>query len=55
MGQRRGPSRRSIDDAVMTERIRVVHTQSHATYGMPRVRAELIDQGTTISRKRVAG
>ena len=50
----RGPSRRSIDDAVMTERIRTVHAQSHATYGMPRVRAELIDQGTEISRKRVA-
>ena len=50
----RGPSRRSIDDAVMTERIRTIHAQSHATYGMPRVRAELIDQGTTISRKRVA-
>ncbi len=50
----RGPSRRSIDDMVMTERIRTVHAHSHATYGMPRVRAELIDQGTTISRKRVA-
>ena len=50
----RGPSRRSIDDAVMTERIRTVHAQSHATYGMPRVRAELIDQGTMISSKRVA-
>ena len=50
----RGPSRRAIDDAVMTERIRAIHAQSHTTYGMPRVRAELIDQGTTISRKRVA-
>ena len=50
----RGPSRRSIDDAVMTERIRTIHAESDTTYGMPRVRAELIDQGVTISRKRVA-
>ncbi len=50
----RAPSRRTIDDAVMTERIRTIHAESHTTYGMPRVRAELRDQGVTISRKRVA-
>jgi putative transposase len=50
----REPSRRSIDDAVMTERIRTIHAESDTTYGMPRVRAELIDQGVAISRKRVA-
>ena len=50
----RTPSRRSIDDAVMTERIRTIHAESHTTYGMPRVRAELRDQGVIISRKRVA-
>lgn len=50
----RAPSRRSIDDVVMTERIRTIHAESHTTYGMPRVRAELRDQGVTISRKRVA-
>ncbi len=50
----RGPSRRAIDDAVMTERIRSIHAESDTTYGMPRVRAELIDRGITISRKRVA-
>ena len=38
----------------MTERIRTIHGESDETYGMPRVRAELIDQGTIISRKRVA-
>ncbi len=38
----------------MTERIRTIHSESHTTYGMPRVRAELRDQGVTISRKRVA-
>ncbi len=50
----RPPSARAIDDAVMVERIRVVHAESDATYGMPRVRAELVDQGARISRKRVA-
>ena len=50
----RPPSRRSIDDAVLVERIRAIHTESDATYGMPRVRAELIDQGMRVSGKRVA-
>ena len=50
----RPPSQRALDDAVMTERIRTIHAESDGSYGMPRVRAELIDQGTTISRKRVA-
>jgi putative transposase len=50
----RAPSRRTIDDAVMVERIRAIHAESDGTYGMPRVRAELIDQGVSISRKRVA-
>ena len=50
----RAPSARSLADAVLLERIRQVHTDSHQTYGMPRVRAELIDQGATVSRKRVA-
>jgi putative transposase len=39
---------------VLVERIRQVHADSYETYGMPRVRAELIDQGVAISRKRVA-
>jgi putative transposase len=52
--RRRGPSRRAIDDALMTERIRTIHAESDTTYGMPRVRAELRDQGVAISRKRVA-
>lgn len=50
----RPPSRRSIDDAVLVERIRQVHAESDGTYGRPRVRAELIDQGVRISSKRVA-
>ena len=52
--QDRPPSPRQIDDAQLTERIRRVHAESDATYGAPRVRAELVEQGTPIARKRVA-
>jgi len=50
----RAPSKRTIENAVLLERIRRVHAESDATYGMPRVRAELLDQGSRISGKRVA-
>ena len=50
----RAPSQRVVDDAVLTERIRTIHAESDGTYGMPRVRAERVDQGTAIGRKRVA-
>ncbi len=52
--QARPPSQRSITNAVMTERIRQIHKDSYESYGMPRVRAELIEQGVCISRQRVA-
>ena len=52
--RRAGSESAAVADAVLTERIRQVHADSHHTYGMPRVRAELIDQGVTVSRKRVA-
>lgn len=38
----------------MTERIRQIHQDSYESYGMPRVRAERIEQGVCISRQRVA-
>ena len=50
----RAPSQRSIANAVMTERIRQIHKESYESYGMPRVRFELIEQGVCISRQRVA-
>ena len=50
----RAPSQRSIANAVMTERIRQIHQDCYESYGMPRVRAELIEQGVCISRQRVA-
>lgn len=37
-----------------TERIRQIHKDSYDSYGMPRVRAELMEQGVRISRQRVA-
>ena len=43
--QDRPPSPRQIDDAQLTERIRRVHAESDATYGAPRVHAELVEQG----------
>ena len=39
---------------MLTGRIRGVHSESDATNGMPRVRAELIDRGMKVSRQRVA-
>ena len=50
----RSPSARAIEDGVLVERICAIHAESDGTYGMPRVRAELNDQGVSISRKRVA-
>ena len=41
--RRRPPSRRAIDDEVLTVEIRLVHTESRQTYGYWRVTAELID------------
>ena len=38
----------------MTERIRAIHQRSDASYGMPRIHAELRDMGETISKNRVA-
>jgi putative transposase len=50
----RAPSLRSGADAVLLERIRVAHAQSHCTYGAPRVHAELRAGGTRVGKKRVA-
>lgn len=50
----RKPSPRAIANAVMTERIRQINKDSYGSYGMPRVREELQEQGEIISRKRIA-
>lgn len=50
----RPPSRRSRENAALTERVREIHRRSRETYGSPRVHAELRALGTRCGRKRVA-
>jgi putative transposase len=50
----RKPCQQAVANRVMTERIRVIHQRSDATYGMPRIHAELRDMGEVISKNRVA-
>jgi putative transposase len=52
--RRRPPSERSRFDAVLAEKIVTIHRNSRATYGSPRVHAELAAIGIRCSRKRVA-
>lgn len=51
---RRPPSERARSDAALTGEIQRIHLRSRGTYGVPRVHAELADEGTRCSRKRVA-
>ncbi len=50
----RPPSKRSREDAALTERIVEVHRRSRETYGYPRVHAELRALGVHCGRRRVA-
>ncbi len=50
----RPPSRRSRQDATLTERIVEVHRRSRETYGYPRMHAELRALGVRCGRRRVA-
>ena len=52
--RRRPPSERARFDAVLSEKIETIHRNSRATYGAPRVHAELRAIGIRCSRKRVA-
>jgi putative transposase len=51
---KRPPSKRSMEDRVLTEMIRQYHTDSHETYGAPRIHADLQEAGVHVARKRVA-
>jgi hypothetical protein len=51
---RRPPRAGRLRHAASSERIQRIHAESDANYGSPRVRAELVEQGETISRKLVA-
>jgi putative transposase len=50
----RPPSERRRQDALLTEKIREIHSRSHQTYGYPRVHAELRSLGIGCGRRRVA-
>lgn len=52
--RRRPPSGRARFDAVLLEKIETIHRNSRATYGAPRVHAELRALGIRCARKRVA-
>jgi putative transposase len=52
---RRAPSDRALEDAWLTEKIKRIHAASQATYGAPRIHAELrLEHGIRVGRKRVA-
>lgn len=52
--RRRAPSERVRCDAVLSKRIREIHQWSRGTYGVPRIHAELTEEGVRVSHKRVA-
>ena len=53
-GQHRAPSRHARRDAELRVAIRARHARSDATYGAPRVRADLAEAGHHVGCKRVA-
>ena len=52
--RQRPRSARARKDAELSVRIRTIHERSRATYGVPRIHAELAAEGIHIGRKRVA-
>jgi putative transposase len=52
--RKRPRSARARADAGLTLRIQTIHERSRATYGAPRVHAELAAEGIRVGRKRVA-
>jgi putative transposase len=48
------PSRRAKADAELMRKICVIHEESRATYGVPRVHAVLAAEGIDVGKKRVA-
>jgi putative transposase len=50
----RAPSARSQSNALLLERIRLIHERSGGTYGAPRVHAQLNHEGVAVGYNRVA-
>lgn len=51
--RQRRPSRRQVENELLTAEIRQIHQESYQTYGSPRVHAELRARGLSCNRKRV--
>ncbi len=51
---KRPPSAQARADAELSARIAAIHQRSRATYGVPRIHAELAAEGIHVGRKRVA-
>ena len=47
------PSARAQEDAEITKQIREIHEGSRGTYGVPRIHAELQEEGIRVGRKRI--
>jgi putative transposase len=52
--RQRSPSQRAQADQNLSQQIREIHKRSKATYGAPRIHAELAEAGLHLGRKRVA-
>lgn len=52
-GPRSRPSAKAAADVVLLERIEAIHGRSRATYGSPRVHAQLVLDGHRVGRSRV--
>jgi putative transposase len=50
----RRSSRRSVEDAELSRRIRDIHEESRGTSGAPQIHVELCDGGIHVGRKRIA-
>lgn len=49
----RPESARARENRVLSSRLRIIHAESHETYGVPRVMVELEEQGVHVNHKRV--
>jgi putative transposase len=52
--KKRAPSKRARRDETLTKRIREIHQWSRGTYGVPRIYAQLADEGIHVGPKRIA-
>ena len=52
--RRRTMSVRAREDEKLQQRIEAIHRRSRQTYGVPRIHAELQEEGTRVGRKRIA-